>query len=99
MATLVIAEFSIKEQYVEQFKELLASSDGLEVTRSFDGYQRVESTQDPDNPGRLLAVSRWPSAEHYRKYLKFRQDSGLFDKLADWFSAELSIQYLNLLDA
>ena len=37
MATLVIAEFSIKEQYVEQFKELLASSDGLEVTRSSMG--------------------------------------------------------------
>ena len=33
MATLVIAEFSIKEQYVEQFKELLASSDGLEDRR------------------------------------------------------------------
>ena len=29
MATLVIAEFSIKEQYVKQFKELLAFSDGL----------------------------------------------------------------------
>jgi quinol monooxygenase YgiN len=80
MACQVFLEFRIKdgceEQLKDYFKEILPD------TREYDGCIQLYMVRDHDDPQKIVVVEFWDTRRHYEKYLAWRQETGVMDKLA-----------------
>ena len=97
MTTTVLLEIKAKPgtgaDMVATFKSILGD------TRAYDGCQGVEAFQNADDPDVVVLIERWDSRAHYEKYLGWRQETGLVDKLVAAAAEPPSIRYFDPADA
>ena len=91
MAVNVIVEFQAKPEAASQFKDVLIEA--LPDTRAYDGCQGLEEYHNVDEDGNIVLVEKWESRQHYEKYIAWRTESGLLDKVSEMLAREPSIRY------
>lgn len=96
MSYVVSIDFQCKPGKSSEFEKLLAVS--LGDTRGFEGCQALDVYLD-ESKECFTAIETWDSAEHYRKYLQWRTDSGIAKALEPylldgWSGALDSIKWL-----
>ncbi len=77
------------EMFVQNFRQ----------TRIYDGCIDVYMTVGDDDPNEILLVQQWASRPHYARYLAWRAETGVVDKLAAMADGEASIRFYERLDA
>lgn len=96
MSTAVTAELSIDPARVDEF---LAFIKGIAPdTRAYAGCRLFDIWTDQDKPGRVLFYEIWDSRDHQEKYLAWRTETGLMEKLGPFLTAPPTISYFNKFD-
>lgn len=91
-STAVIAVFPVQPERVEEF--LVALRSILPDTRNFEGCETIETYLDVKEPGRVVLWERWPSTDHHRRYLAWRNESGTAAPILEYLSGPPSFTYL-----
>ena len=97
MSTMVILELKVKPDAVQGLKEMLKAV--LPDTRKYAGCQGVTFYSKQDEPTTIVAVEQWDTKAAYEKYLAWRTETGLMDKLGAALSGPPSIRYFDPVDA
>ncbi|HSG15350.1 MAG TPA: putative quinol monooxygenase [Anaerolineae bacterium] len=92
----VIVEFQAAPAQAEALKALL--KEALPDTRAYDGCQSLSEYHNQEDAGNIVLVESWVSREHYDKYLNWRVESGMLDKVGPLLTGEPSIRYYDVAD-
>jgi len=96
MATAVTIDLPIDPARVTEFLDFIKEI--APDTRAYDGCQMFDIWADQDNPGRVLFYEIWDSRPHQEKYLAWRTETGLMDKLGPFLTAPPTISYYDKFD-
>ena len=97
MSTAVTIDLSVDPA---QLTEFLAFIKGIAPdTRAYAGCRLFDIWTDQDKPGRVLFYEIWDSRAHQEKYLAWRTETGLVDKLGPYLVAAPNISYFDKSDA
>ena len=97
MSILVLVEWQVKPDQITDMKSYLAQI--LPDTRSYDGCQRIEAHFNIDEPGNVVLVQKWESRGHYKKYVRWRKETGVIDKLFSMLTGPRRVRYFERADA
>ncbi len=97
MTTAVLLEIQVKPESIEDMKAYLKEI--LPDTRAYKGCQSIDIYDNLDNTGNFVFYEVWDSRQHYEKYLAWRTETGVVDKLVGMSMGEVSIRYFDRVDA
>ena len=97
MSATILAELQVKPEAVDEMISYLKTI--LPDTRVYEGIQSIEVQQNQEDSSNLVLVEKWDSRQHYEKYLGWRTETGVFDKLGSMLSQPPSIRYYDQVDA
>jgi quinol monooxygenase YgiN len=96
MGTLVILEGIAKPECVRELGDFLKRV--FPDTRSYDGCQDITAYLNEDSKA-IVMVEHWNSKDHYRKYLAWRKQTGVFADLRAMLHDEPTIRFFDAIDA
>ena len=96
MSVVVLLEIKVKPEAVNEVKAFL--KDVLPDTRSYAGCQGIDIYNNADDSTNFVFYERWDSREHYQKYLSWRTETGVLDKLGAKLAGPPSIRYYDRVD-
>lgn len=97
MSTLVLLEAKAKAGRIAELMALFRKE--LPSTRSYEGCRGITAHTGSEDDHAIVLVEHWDSAEHYRKYLAWREETGLLAQLSALFEGPASIRYFDSHDA
>lgn len=97
MSIIVKLELKIDPAKREAFTEAMKGM--LPDTRSFEGCQGVEISENLDAPGHYVLWERWTSRDAQGKYLAWRTERGDMDQLGGFLAGEPSFAFLGYIGA
>ena len=97
MGVMVLLEAPVKADQVSNMKSYLAEL--LPDTREYDGCEGMDIYFDTDNSGNMVVVEHWASRPQHEKYLGWRTETGVMDKLGGMLAGPPTIRYFDRADA
>lgn len=97
MSVLVLLEAPVKAEEIANMKSYLAEI--LPDTRTYDGCRGIDVYFDTDDEARMIFVEHWDSRPHHEKYVGWRTETGVMDKLGGMLAGPPSIRYFGRADA
>ena len=97
MSVLVMLEIQVKPEHVSNMKSFLAEV--LPDTRAYDGCQGIDVYSNTEDSGNMVAIEHWDSRAHYEKYLAWRTETGVLDKMGAMLAGPPSIRYFERIGA
>lgn len=94
MPVAALLEFQFKPEVVDEVPGAISRT--LEVTRKFDGCQRIDVLVDSEEPSRYLLVEVWDSMEHDAAYREFRASPGGASELGPMLAAPPVLLYYSV---
>ena len=79
MSVTVLLEAPVKAEEISNMKSYLAEV--FPETREYDGCQGMDVYFNTENEGNMVMVEHWDSRAHHEKYLAWRTETGVMDKL------------------
>ncbi len=93
MTVNVLLELKIKPESVEDAKKLFEEI--LPDTRSYEGCEKITLCANDDEPENIMVFEYWQTRPHYEKYLAWRTETGVVDKIVAMSAEPPSIKYFN----
>ena len=97
MSVLVLLEAPVKSEEVPNMKSYLAEI--LPDSRKYDGCRGLNVYFDTEDKNKLVLVEHWESRQHHEKYLAWRTETGVMEKLGSMLAGPPSIRYFEKADA
>ena len=97
MSVLVLLEAPVKSEDTSNMKSYMAEI--LPDTRAYDGCQGVDVYFNMEDSGNMVLVEYWDSRAHYEKYVGWRTETGVMDKIGAMLAGPPSIRYFERTDA
>ena len=97
MSVMVLLEAPVKGDQISNIKSSLAGL--LPETRAYEGCQGMDVYFNVDDAGNMVVVEHWSSRPHHEKYLGWRTETGVMDKLGSMLAGPPSIRYFERADA
>ena len=97
MSVLVLLEAPVKSEDVFNMKSYMAEI--LPDTREYNGCQGVDVYFNTEDAGNMVLVEYWDSRAHYEKYVGWRTETGVMDKIGTVLAGPPSIRYFERADA
>ncbi len=97
MTVEVLLEASVKPEDVSDMKSYLAEI--FPDTRAFDGCRGIDAYFNTADTGNMVLVEHWDSQAQFEKYLAWRTETGVMDRLAAMLAGPPSIRYFERADA
>lgn len=97
MGVMVLLEAPVKAEEISNMKSYLAEI--FPETREYDGCRAIDvyfNTEDEDS---IVLVEHWDSRAHHEKYLHWRTESGVMDKIGGMLAGPPSMRYFERVDA
>ena len=91
MSVMVLLEAPVKTEEVSNMKSYLAEL--FPETVAYDGCQGIDAYFDTEDGGKMVLVEHWDSRPHHEKYLGWRTETGVMDKLGRMLTGPPSIRY------
>ena len=91
MSVLVLLEAPVKTEEVAHMKSYLAEL--LPESRAYDGCQGMDVYFNTDDRTKMVLLEHWASREHHAKYLGWRTETGVMNKLGGMLAGPPSIRY------
>lgn len=87
----------VKPELVNEMKTLLKKI--LPDTRAYVGFKSIEVCHNLDAVGEFVFYERWESRQHYEKYLTWRTETGVIDKMTVMAKEPPDIRYFEIYDS
>ncbi len=97
MSVMVLFEAPVKSEEVSNMKSYMAEI--LPDTRTYEGCQGIELYFDTEDGDKIVLVERWDSRSHHERYLGWRRETGVLDKIGGMLAGPPSVRYLERIDA
>jgi quinol monooxygenase YgiN len=97
MSVLVLLEAPVKSEQVSNMKSYLAEI--LPESRSYEGCRAIDVYFNTEDGGKMVLVEHWDSRPHHEKYLGWRTETGVIDKIGGMLAGPPSIRYFERTDA
>ena len=97
MSILVLLEGQVQSDKIADMKAYLAQV--YPDTRSYDGCLGIDAHFNVDNPGNMVMVEQWESRGRHEKYLQWRTETGVIDKIVSMLTGPPRIRYFERADA
>jgi quinol monooxygenase YgiN len=97
VSVLVVGEIHVKPEDVSKMKSLLAEI--FPGTREYDGCQGIDSYSDTEDSSSMLLIERWDSRAQHEKYMAWRTETGVMDKVGAMLAGPPVIRYYERIDA
>ena len=97
MSVLVLVEGPVKSEDISNMKSYMVEI--LPDTRAYDGCQGIEVYFNMEDAGNMVLVEYWDSRAHHEKYLAWRTETGVMDRIGAMLSGQPSIRYLERSDS
>ncbi len=97
MSIRVLLEASVKSDDVSNMKSYLAEI--FPGTRSYPGCQGIDAFFNTEDTANMVLVEHWDSRADFEKYLGWRTETGVMDKLGGMLAGPPSIRYFQRTDA
>lgn len=91
MSVLVLGEVHVAPSRMNEFKTCLREF--LPDSRAYDGFERVELYEDTEEEGSIIFVEYWASRDHQEKYIAWRIETGVMEKLGAMFVGDVRVRY------
>ncbi|HET6348815.1 MAG TPA: antibiotic biosynthesis monooxygenase [Candidatus Krumholzibacteria bacterium] len=91
MSVMVLLEAPVKSEEVSNIKSYLAKL--LPESRAYDGCRAMDVYFNTEDGSRMVMVEQWDSRSHHEKYLGWRTQTGVMDKLGGMLAGPPSIRY------
>ena len=96
MSVMVLVDTQIKSEEISNMKSIL--DEILPDTRAYDGCQSLDVYFNMDDTGNMVMVECWDSRAHYEKYLNWRTETGVMEKVIAMLAEPPSIRYFDKTD-
>jgi len=96
MSTAVTIDLAVDPTRVAEFLAFIKQI--APDTRAYDGCRSFDIWTDQDKPGRVLFYELWTTRKHQEKYLAWRAETGLMEKLGPFLTAPPTICYYDKFD-
>ena len=96
MSVMVLLEASVKSEDISNMKSYMAEI--LPDTREYYGCQGVHVYFNTEDAGNMVLVEYWDSRAHYEKYVGWRTETGVMDKIGAMLAGQPSIRYFEKID-
>ena len=96
MSVMIIFETRTKSKEISNMKSYL--DEILPDTRAYDGCQSLDVYFNTEDTGNMVMVEFWDSRAHYEKYLNWRTETGVMDKVGAMLAEPPSIRYFDKTD-
>ena len=97
MGVTVLLEAPVKPEEVSNMKSYLAEV--FPDSRAYDGCEGMDAYFNTEDEGNMVIVEHWESRAHHEKYLAWRTETGVMDKLGSMLAGPPSIRYFERVDA
>jgi quinol monooxygenase YgiN len=97
VSVLVLLEAPVKSGEISNMKSYLAGI--FPDTRTYDGCQGLDVYFSTENEGNMVLVERWDSRAQHEKYLGWRTETGVMDRIGGMLAGPPSIRYFERADA
>jgi quinol monooxygenase YgiN len=97
MSVLVLLEAPVKSEEVSNMKSYLAKI--LPDALAYDGCQAIDVYFNTEDVGNMVLVEHWDSRRHHEKYVGWRTETGVMDKIGAMLAGPPSIRYFQKADA
>ena len=97
MSITVILEAPVKTEEISNMKTYLAKI--LPESRTYEGCKGFDLYFDAENEGNMVIIEQWDSRSQHEKYLGWRTETGVMDKLGGMLAGPPSIRYFERVDA
>jgi quinol monooxygenase YgiN len=97
MSVLVLLEAPVKPEDVSKMKSYLAEI--LPDSRTYEGCRAMDVYFNAGDAGNMVIIERWDSRRHHEKYLAWRTETGVMDKLGGMLVGPPSMRYFEPADA
>lgn len=91
MSVLVLLEAPVKPENVSNIKSYLAEL--LPDSRAYEGCQAMDVYFNTEDESNMVMVERWDSRQHHEKYLGWRTETGVMDKIGGMLAGPPNIRY------
>jgi len=91
MSVMVLLEAPVKAEEISNMKSYMAEL--LPESLEYDGCQSMELYFNTEDGGNMVLVEHWDSPAHHQKYLGWRTETGVMDKLGGMLSGPPSIRF------
>lgn len=92
MSVLVLGEVHVAPERMDEFKTYLREI--LPDSRAYDGFERIELYEDTEEDGSIIFVEYFESKAHQEKYIAWRTETGVMEKLGAMFVGDVRVRYL-----
>lgn len=96
MTTGVTIDLSVNPDQMTEFLAFVREI--APDTRAYDGCQLFDIWTDTGVSGRVLFYELWDSRPHQERYLAWRTETGLMDRLGPFLTAPPTISYYDKFD-
>lgn len=91
MSVLVLLEAPVKAEEISNMTSYLAEL--LPESLEYDGCQGMDLYFNTEDNGNMVLVEHWDSRAQHEKYLGWRTETGVMDKLGAMLAGPPSIRY------
>jgi len=92
MSVMVQLEANLKSEDV--YDDFVAYGRSvLPDTRAYEGCEGLTINRNMDDPKNFSIVEQWETRAHYEKYLAWRGETGVLDKLGSFLSGPPNIRF------
>ena len=97
MSVLVLVEAQVKPQDISAMESYMAEI--IPDTRAYDGCQGIDVYFNTEDTSSMVLVEYWDSRAHQEKYIAWRTETGVMDKIGAMLAGPPSIRYFERIDA
>jgi quinol monooxygenase YgiN len=97
MSVLVLLEAPVKSEEVSHMKSYLAEI--LPGSRAYGGCRAIDVYFNTEDEDKMVLVEHWDSRPHHEKYLGWRTETGVMDKIGGMLAGPPNIRYFEKCDA
>ena len=91
MSVMVLLEAAVKPDEISNMKSYLGEI--LPESREYEGCQGFELYFNTEDEAKMVLIEHWDSRAHHEKYLGWRTETGVMDKLGGMLAGPPSVQY------
>jgi quinol monooxygenase YgiN len=97
MSVMVLLEAPVKTKEISNMKSYLREI--FPDTRVYDGCRGLDVYFNTENDGNMVLVEHWDSRAHHERYLRWRTETGVMDRIGGMLAGPPSVRYFDKADA
>jgi quinol monooxygenase YgiN len=96
MSVMVLLEAPVRPEEIANMRAYLAEI--FPETRTYEGCQSIDVYFNVGDDGRMVFIEHWGSRQQHEKYVAWRTETGVMDRIGGMLAGPPNIRYFERAD-